>query len=152
MPTKSANPSTHASRPILKALHVTVENRPGFVAKVTRALADAHINIEAVEAEILGKSGFFRFYTQTPVEAEAVLRKLGLITVGMDILEVVMPNSPGELARLCETLAAANINIESTFGSSAGATTSKFYLRVDKPQEAQKVLAGARFTTRRTQK
>jgi hypothetical protein len=152
MPAKAATTSTQPAKPILKALHVTLENKPGFLAKVTRALASAKINIEAVEAEILGKSAFFRFYTQTPVEAEAVLRKLGLITVGMDILEVEMPNTPGELARLCDTLAANNINIESTFGSSSGTSTSKFYLRVDKPQEAHKILTGAQFTTRRTNK
>jgi hypothetical protein len=147
----TAKASTKTEKPILKALHVTMENRPGALAKVTRALADGKINIEAVEAEILGRSGFFRFYTQTPVEAEKILRSQGLITMGMDVLEVVLSNKPGELARMCETLSKAGINIESAFGSGHGPNKeATFYLRVDKPQDAHKILNGADFQARRT--
>lgn len=139
-------------RPSLKALHVTLENKPGTLAQVTRALADNHINIEAVEAEILGRSAFFRFFTETPAEAERVVRTLRLVTISMDILEVIVPNQPGELARMTETLSQAGINIESLFGSSGTVTKQqmRFYLRVDKVDQAHKVLTGAKFNVRRT--
>lgn len=139
-------------RPTLKALHVTLENKPGTLAQVTRALADNNINIEAVEAEILGKSAFFRFFTETPAEAERVVRALKLVTIGMDVVEIIVPNQPGELARICELLGKAGINIESLFGSSGTVTRqqARFYLRVDKPQEASRVLTAAKFTVRRT--
>lgn len=139
-------------RPNLKALHVTLENKPGTLAQVTRALADNKINIEAVEAEILGKSAFFRFFTETPAEAERVVRALKLVTIGMEVLEVIVPNQPGELARICEMLSKASINIESLFGSSGTVTKqeARFYFRVDKPEQATKILTDAKFKVRRT--
>ena len=139
-------------RPNLKALHVTLENKPGTLAQVTRALADNKINIEAVEAEILGKSAFFRFFTETPTEAERVVRALNLVTIGMEVLEIIVPNQPGELARICEMLSKAGINIESLFGSSGTVTKqeARFYFRVDKPEQATKILVDAKFKVRRT--
>lgn len=139
-------------RPTLKALHVTLENKPGTLALVTKALADNNINIEAVEAEILGKSAFFRFFTETPAEAERVIRNLKFVTIGMEVLEVIVPNQPGELARICEILSKAGINIESLFGSSGTVTRqqARFYFRVDKAEQAAKILAAAKFQVRRT--
>lgn len=139
-------------RPNLKALHVTLENKPGTLAQVTRALADNKINIEAVEAEILGKSAFFRFFTETPAEAERVVRALKLVTIGMEVLEVVVPNQPGELARICEMFSKSSINIESLFGSSGTVTRqeARFYFRVDKPEQATRLLTEAKFKVRRT--
>lgn len=145
-------PETKTQQPVLRALHVTLENRPGALAEVTRALAKAKINLEGAEAEILGKSGFFRFYTETPVQAQEVLRLEGFIVTQMDVLEVFLPNKPGELARMCETLAAAKINIETAFGTSHPNDGSTFYLRVDKPQEAHRVLQAAKFQARRGDK
>ena len=139
-------------RPTLKALHVTLENKPGTLALVTKALADNNINIEAVEAEILGKSAFFRFFTETPAEAERVIRNLKFVTIGMEVIEVIVPNKPGELARICDVLSKAGINIESLFGSSGTVTRqeARFYFRVDKPEQAAKILTAAKFAVRRT--
>jgi hypothetical protein len=139
-------------RPTLKALHVTLENKPGTLAMVTKALADNKINIEAVEAEILGKSAFFRFFTETPAEAERVIRALKFVTVGMEVIEVIVPNQPGELARICDMLSKAGINIESLFGSSGTVTRqeARFYFRVDRPEQAAKILTAAKFAVRRT--
>ena len=141
---------TKVERTVLKALHVTLDNRPGALAQATRALADAKINIEAIQSEILGRSAFFRFYTQNSTEAERVLKTHGFVTIGMDIVEVILPNKPGELARMCETLSGAGVNIESCFGSAHGPNKeTRIYLRVDKPQEAHRVLTGAQFEAHR---
>ena len=139
-------------RPTLKALHVTLENKPGTLAQVTRALAENKINIEAVEAEILGKSAFFRFFTETPAEAERVVRALKLVTISMDVVEVIVPNQPGQLATICDMLSKNGINIESLFGSSGTVTRqeARFYFRVDKPEQAAKILGAAKFQVRRT--
>lgn len=144
-------PAAKVQPPLLQAIHVTIQNRPGSLAKATRALARAGVNIEALEAEILGLSGFFRFYTDDAETAERVLRSEGYVVVGMDVVEVVLTNKPGELARLCESLAKANINIESCFGSAHGPNREcRMYVRVDRPLDALRILTAAKFEARRT--
>ena len=149
-PSKPPVASAKVTKPLLRCIHVTLENRPGMLAKATRALADAKVNVEAVEVEILGRSGFFRCFTDQSDLAERTLRSKGYVVVPMEILEVQLENRPGEAARMCETLSMANINIESMFGSSPGkGNEGYFYLRVDKAAEAHRVLTAARFDTTR---
>ncbi|HLE47854.1 MAG TPA: ACT domain-containing protein [Candidatus Thermoplasmatota archaeon] len=151
-PTSSKPPvaTSKSTKPLLRCMHVTLENKPGMLAKAARALADAGVNVEAVESEILGRSGFFRCYTDQPELAEKTLRAKGYVVVAMEILEVRLENRPGEAARMCETLSAAKVNIESMFGSSPGkGNGGLFYLRVDKPAEALRELVAARFDATR---
>lgn len=144
-------PAAKTKKPLLQAIHVTIQNRPGALAKATRALADAGVNLEALEAEILGQSGFFRFYTDGAETAIRVLRSQGYVVVGMDVVEAVLTNKPGEVARMCDALAKANINIESCFGSAHGPNKEcRMYLRVDRPAEALRILSSAQFEARRT--
>lgn len=142
-------PGIKVEKPILRAVHVTLENKPGQLAKAARTLAEENLNVEGLEVEILGKSGFFRFYTDAPQKAMTALRARGFVVMGMEILEVVLNNKPGELARMCETLSKASINIESMFGSGGSSNKEgRMYLRVDKPAEAHLVLSGAKFDSR----
>lgn len=128
----------------LKTLSVSLQNRPGALAEVARALASEDVNIEAMEAEILGKHGFFRFYSEDQEKAEGVLRRLGYIVMQTDTVEVVLGNKPGALARVCEILAEGGVNIESCFGSSWGkAGQIRIFLRVSDPAKAHRLLKEA---------
>lgn len=145
-PTKAAKATQ--GRP-LKAMSVRLENRPGEWAECARVLADAGVNLEGVEAEILGQFAFFRFFTTDEAAAEAALRKAGMIITISEILEVNLSERAGELARALETLAKGNVNCESIFGSASGGPTTRTFLRVSDSGKAFQLLEKAGFDVAR---
>lgn len=128
----------------LKAFSVRLENRPGQLAAVARLLGEFKINIEAVEAEVLGTHGFARFYSNDPAAAEQLLRERGYVVTTTDILEVLVSNKPGELARALEAIAEAGVNVESCFGS-GWAEDSRILLRVSDIAKAHRALQAQHF-------
>lgn len=134
------NPGAHK----LKAVRVSLDNRPGALAQAARALAKNGVNLEAVEVEVLGQYAFFRFFTEHSDTAEQVLKKEGYITTSGEILEVLLSDKPGELARVCEILAQGKVNIESCFGSQWGHKLGgRFFLRVSDIDRAHRLLQEA---------
>lgn len=130
----------------LKVVRVSLENRPGALGSAARALADRGINIMAVEAEVLGKYGFARFYTSDAAGAERVLREKGYLVSLTEVLEVLVEDQPGQLAGVCETLGRAKVNIESCFGSSWGTSGhSRVFMVVDNPRKAERALHDGGF-------
>ena len=105
------------ARPKKKIFTVSLNNKPGELSKTTKILAEAGVNIEAIEAEVLGQHGFLRFYASNSSTADEVLRRAGYIVTTVPVLEVVLPNHPGEIARMADTLAKGKVNIESSFGA-----------------------------------
>lgn len=142
--------TTQTQKSTLKTIHISFGNRPGELATATRALANAGVNIEAIESEILGSHAFLRFFTKDAAEAEATLRKHRYVVTLSEVVEVDLENKPGEVARVCETLAAADVNIESCFGSAWGPNKeTRIYLRVNDSAKAHKVLIAARIRSHR---
>lgn len=140
---KSAVPAAPSTP--LKAMSVRLENKPGSLARVLRAVAEAGVNLEGVEAEVLGEFGFFRFYTKDAAAAERALRAGGYIVTVTEILEVVLEEKAGELARVYETLAQGKVNGESCFGSNDGGKTTRVFLRVSDATKGSALLAKAGF-------
>jgi len=139
--------TTHTTE--LKSISVRLENRPGALAEAARTVAQAGVNIEGVEAEVLGQYGFFRFYTKDETKAEEALKKAGYIVTVTEILEVTLADRPGELARVFEILFQGNVNGESCFGASLPNQTSRFFLRVSDFGKAHRLLAQAGIKARR---
>lgn len=120
---------------------VPLENKPGSLASVTRLLGKEGVNIDAFTAETVGELGFLRIVTANPEKASKVLTKNGYPVSTSEILEISVPNKPGELSRVCETLAKANVNIESAFGAVPGnAAEGRVLIRVNNAEAARRAL------------
>lgn len=127
-----------------RCVTVPLENKPGTLARVARLVADAKINIEAIDSEVLGEWGYVRVYTTDPDKTTQALKKGGFTPTTTELLEIVLPNKPGELARVTEALAKANVNIESCFGSAGNSPTEgRIYLKVNDVARARTVLESA---------
>lgn len=144
-------PKTALTTHKLKAVRVSLANRPGALSQVTQLLAAAQVNLEGVEVEVLGVNAFARFYSRDYERAERILRDAGYIVSTNDMLEVILSDEPGELARVCRILAEGKVNMESCFGSTlgTGAKKCRFFLRVDNLDRAYKLLSGAAIPTSR---
>lgn len=112
---------------------VDIDNEPGALGRVTRLLAEADVNIDVVSCH----SGNLLLVVDQPSHALQVLRGAGLQPAIEDALEVGLPNWPGELAALGETLGLAGVNILSVFGSTS---EGRMHVRVDDPQAARPIL------------
>lgn len=124
-----------------KLITATLENKPGTLAQVTKVLAKENINVEAVECNAIGEIGFVRLITNNPDKTEKALKKQGYTVATVDCVETTLPNKPGELTRICQALADADVNIEACFASTTPTPNEgRIVFKVDNPEAAQRVL------------
>ena len=126
---------------ITKQLAIFLENKPGTLARVCDALAEAKINIYAITVSDTIDHSVIRLVVNDPRRALLLFEEHGTLVVEDEILMVDGDNRPGALARMCHRLAAARINIEYCYSAtSPEAKKGLMVLRVSEPRKALKVL------------
>lgn len=123
-----------------KQLVVLLENRPGSLAELTRTLAAADVNVTAIMLEGSLEFGTARIHAEPSRKAERALKDAGYQVTTGDVLLLDLPNEPGELARVCEALAKAKVNIECLFGTTSGDKAPQIVLKVSDVERAKKAL------------
>src|SRR2546422_9148181 len=103
-------------------LTLTLQSKPGVLAKVARALADAGVNITALSAGDRGGSGKLRIVVNNPGRAKRALRAAKPRANEEPAFVVRLRNKPGTVARLAETLAEARRNIQAAYATTSGRT------------------------------
>lgn len=122
-----------------KEIAVSVVNKIGVLADMSKVLADHGINIEAVvgygmednTAEIL-------FVTDDNLRASDILKKRAYKSIKEnEVVIVELENKPGALRHITEALAAKDIDIKYIYGSScASSCPSKVVLSTSDNQKA----------------
>ena len=126
---------------ITRQLAVFLENRPGTLARVCDALAQAKINIFAITTSDTVDHSVIRMVVNDPRKALLLFEERGTLVVEDDVLMVGCNNKPGSLARLAHKLADAKINIEYCYSAtSPDAKKGLLILRASDPRKALKVL------------
>ena len=97
--------------PKTKELVIQLEDRPGTLGKVCRALADQGVNIVAFQSIPGQGKSVVRFVVDNPTKAKTVLDGQRLAPTEVEVAQVKLPHRPGELARAASRLGEANINI-----------------------------------------
>jgi len=108
----------------MKEFKVFVADKPGELARVTEALANAAVNIRAITSESKHESTYLRVVTSDVQTTEKALSNSGLKYELSDILNLELIDRPGELAKVARRLARAGINVHSIYilGSKNGRT------------------------------
>ena len=107
-------------------LTLTLESKPGVLAKISQALAGAGVNITAICAAETAGRGKIRMVVSDPARAKEALKAAKLRCGEEPALMLTLEDRPGALARVAEKLAAAKINIKcayATTGGMGGSTT-----------------------------
>jgi len=120
-------------------LTLTLQSKPGVLARVTRALADAGVNITALSAGDRSSSGKLRIVVNNPGRAKRALRAAKLRANEEPAFVVRLRNKPGTVARVAEKLARARINIKSAYATTAG-RSGAVVLTVSSPAKARRLL------------
>src|SRR2546421_585969 len=126
---------------ITKQLAIFLDNRPGMLARVADALAEAKINIYAITTSDTVDHSVIRLVVSDYRKALHVFEAHAALAVEDDVLLIEGSNKPGELARLAHKLADNNINIEYCYSATpTDAKKGLMILRVSNPAKALKVL------------
>lgn len=122
-------------------LALFLDNRPGTFARVCEALAEAKVNIYAIATSDTVDHIVVRMVVSDPRRALLLFEERGTLVVETDVLMIQGDNRPGSLARICDKLAAARINIEYCYcATPPDARKGLLILRVNNVKKAMKVL------------
>ena len=127
---------------ITKQLAIFLDNRPGTLARVVDALAEAKINIYAITTSDTVDHSVIRMVVSDYHKALHVFGEHGTLVVEDDVLMIEGNNKPGELAQIAHRLADARINIEYCYSATPPeAKKGILILRVSNPARALKILS-----------
>lgn len=116
-----------------------LEDTPGQLGRVAALLSEADVNIEA----FLADHGTVRLLTDDSEKAETVFKQHKVKYEAQEVIEIELPNRPGELARIATKLGEHGVNIVTTFGSASTQNNQgKVYISVADVDAAWDALDG----------
>ena len=118
---------------------VKLANRPGQLATLSRDLANAGVNIEALAAFTSGPEGFVKLVVDEDISARRVLVDSGMSFEERRIISAVIHDEPGALAEMTEALANTGVNIEAMYLLHSGPDGLHFGVAVDDRPVTQKI-------------
>ena len=122
-------------------LALFLDNKPGTFARVCEALSEARINIYAISTSDTVDHSVVRMVVSDPRKALLLFEERGTLVVESEVLMIEGDNKPGSLARICDKLAAAKINIEYAYcATPPDARRGLLVLRVSNAKKALKIL------------
>ena len=101
----------------VKEISFTIPNKVGLLSDVTTAIAGAKVNIAALCAYAMENSAYFMLTTDSNAKAKKAIGSLGVGIEEKDVVEVEMPNKPGELQKVARRITDAGIDIQYMYGT-----------------------------------
>ena len=135
----------------IKQISIFVENKPGRMAGVAKALGDAGVNIRALTIAEAGDFGVIRMVVDDTERGYTALREKGFMVSETDVLAVEIKDVPGGLYEIVNSLGMNNVNVEYAYAFvTAKAERAMLILRVDDVKRAAEVLseAGVKVATK----
>ena len=128
--------------PKVTQLVLTLQSKPGVLAAVCKALADAGVNIEALCAPEAPGKGKVRLVVNDAGRAEAALKAAKIRAGKEEAITVALENRPGALAEAAGKLVGAKVNIRCAYATTAGPGQATVVLTVSNAARALAALGG----------
>ncbi len=96
----------------VEQISVFIENKSGRLAEVTRLLGDAGVNIRALSLADTSDFGILRLIVNDREKAKTVLKENGFTVSKTEVVAVEVPDRPGGLSQILQTLDSNSINVE----------------------------------------
>ena len=126
----------------VKQISIFLENKPGFLAEVTKVLGQNGIDMRAVSLAESNDFGIARIIVDDVYKTTTVLKDAGYINSVIDILAVALPDVPGGLNSILKVLAEAQVNVDYMYAFLGGKTGSAYMVfKVAEPEKAANALA-----------
>jgi hypothetical protein len=131
----------------VEQISIFLENKPGGLEYATRVLSDAGINIRALSLADTSDFGILRLIVNDIDTAVKTLQSKGLTVRRTPVVAVEVPDYPGGLHSIVETLSGKNINVEYTYAFvERSGENALIIFRFDRIDEAIEVLQENGFT------
>ena len=95
----------------LKQIVISIENSPGRLFEVTRALGKAGINLRALNLVDTGAFGQLRLIVSDLVAARRILMEMQIPAFVNEVVAAEIEDEPGSLAKLLGPLGEVNVNV-----------------------------------------
>jgi len=119
----------------IKQISIFLENKPGRLARLAKAIIDSGVNILALNIAEAGDFGIVRMLVDKPRIAYEELQKKGFTVSSTDVLGIKIKNEPEELYKISKALGDANINIDYAYAYSSN-SEAYLILRVSNLNES----------------
>jgi hypothetical protein len=131
----------------VEQISIFIENKSGRLAEITRILGDSGINIRALSLADTSDFGILRLIVNDVETAKAVLKEKGFTVSKTEVVAVEVPDRPGGLSSLLQTLDSNQINVEYmyAFVERCGGNAVIIF-RFDEIDKAIGTLKGSGFT------
>jgi hypothetical protein len=131
----------------VEQISIFIENKSGRLAEITHILGDAGINIRALSLADTSDFGILRLIVNDVETAKAVLKEKGFTVSKTEVVAVEVPDRPGGLFSLLQTLDTNQINVEYmyAFVERCGGNAVIIF-RFDETCKAIDTLKGSDFT------
>lgn len=127
---------------IIKQLSVSLDNVPGTFSTISELLGEEGVNIRAISVADTSDMSTVRFVVDDPDKAGNILISRGYSPKETDVLAVEIPDHPGATNAVLKPLKLAGINVHFLYPHLGRVDNNAIViLGVDRPEEAQKVLA-----------
>jgi hypothetical protein len=127
--------------PIQKQLSVFMPNRPGVLARTCSVLSESGVNIIAMAVHDTVDNAVVRFLVDQPTKALLLLEQEQLYVLEQEVVVLEIDNRPGEITRLAQVLAQADINIAYAYCTATLHQESGcLVLKTDEPERALEIL------------
>ena len=126
----------------MKQISIFLENKPGCLYEMTKALADNNIDLRGLSLAETSDFGIVRLIVDDVLGTATVLKDAGFVSSLTDVLAVEVPNVPGGLNKVLGILNGAEINIEYMYAILGNKKSETAYMifRVNDNAKASTVL------------
>ena len=121
---------------MIEQITVFLENSEGRLAALCRTLADANVNMHSLVIADTTDYGVVRIICDDPARALEVLNEADFRAVSTKVAAIGVPNVPGGLAKLLNTLDSLNQNIEYGYCFSVNGDMAADVLKISGAKEA----------------
>jgi hypothetical protein len=120
------------------AIHLT--HKPGELARVAHALAQAGVNLKSMAAMVIGNQGMVRVIADDVDAARNALKANNIRFDEQELVTVLVENRPGELEDIAGDLANAGLNLHAVYVVGLDGDLVELAIAVDDVKKAKKVL------------
>ncbi|MGV8078468.1 MAG: ACT domain-containing protein [Syntrophales bacterium] len=131
----------------VEQISVFLENKPGVLEEVMKALKEANINIRTLSLADTSDFGILRLIVNDVAVTSAVLKEKGFRVSRTTVVAVEVPDRPGGLHSILEALGGEAINIEYLYAFvEKSGENAVIIFRYDNPDRAIEVLQKKGFS------